>query len=323
MTEDINSLNGTPSRIEIIAPFKAAIEWMKGMLFRPFDLARWLTIAFAAFIAGGWGSGFNPRWNRWHGGDWNYRFSRHGEFSDWTVPGWLIVLVVLGVLAALALVLLWAWVTARGRFIFTDCVVRNRAAIAEPWREYRREGNSFFLFSLVVGFGMMLTVMVLVLGAWVPFQMFFGDVDELTAGGVVLIVIVVLLVVLWALVALFLAVVTHFMIPVMYRRRCSARVAFLDVAKLIFQNPGPFILFVLFGIALAIGVAIAGTIVTCLTCCVGGFPYISTVLLLPAIVWVAAYRLLFIRQFGDEYDVWSGIAPPAAEVSVPPTAPEE
>jgi hypothetical protein len=316
-------MNDTPSRIEIIAPFKAAFEWMKGMLFRPFDLARWLTIAFAAFIAGGWGSGFNLRWNKWNAGDWNYRFSRHGEFSDWAVPGWLIALLVLGVLAALALVLFWVWVTARGRFVFTDCVVRNRAAIAEPWREYRREGNSFFLFSLVVGFGMVMAMMVLVLVGWVPFWMFYGDSDEGTAGGLVLIVLVVIMALLWALVALFLAVVTHFMIPVMYRRRCSARTAFLDVTKLIVRNPAPFALFVLFGIALAIGVAIAATVVTCLTCCVGGFPYISTVLLLPAIVWLAAYRLLFIRQFGDEYDAWAVIAPPAVEVPVPPAPPAE
>jgi hypothetical protein len=315
-------MNGSPSRIELIAPFKAAFEWMKGMLFRPFDLTRWLTIAFAAFIAGGWGSGLNPRWSRWGGGDWNYRFSRHGEFADWTVPPWLIVLLVLGVLAALALVLVWAWVMARGRFIFTDCVVRNRAAIAEPWREYRREGNSFFLYSLLVGFGMVVAMMVLVLIAWAPFWMFFGDSDELTAGGLVLIIIVVIMALLWALAALFVALVSHFMVPVMYRRRCSARVAFLDVTKLIFQNPGPFILFVLFGIALAIGVAVAGTVVACMTCCVGSLPYVSTVLLLPAIVWLAAYRLMFLRQFGDAYDAWAGIALPAAELSVPPTPSE-
>jgi hypothetical protein len=315
-------MNGTPSRIEIMAPFKAAFEWMKGMLFRPFDLTRWLTIAFAAFIAGGWGSGLNPRWSRWGGGDWNYRFSRHGEFADWTVPPWLIVLLVLGVLAALALVLVWAWVMARGRFIFTDCVVRNRAAIAEPWREYRREGNSFFLYSLLVGFGMVVAMMVLVLIAWAPFWMFFGDSDELTAGGLVLIIIVAIMALLWALAALFVALVSHFMVPVMYRRRCSARVAFLDVTKLIFQNPAPFILFVLFGIALAIGVAVAGTVVACMTCCVGSLPYVSTVLLLPAIVWLAAYRLMFLRQFGDAYDAWAGIASPAAELSVPPTSSE-
>jgi hypothetical protein len=50
-------------------------------------------------------------------------------------------------------------------------------------------------------------------------------------------------------------------------------------------------------------------------------PYISTVILLPAIVWLAAYKLLFIRQFGDAYDVWATVAAPAAAVEpLPPPA---
>jgi hypothetical protein len=107
----------------------------------------------------------------------------------------------------------------------------------------------------------------------------------------------------------------------MYRRRCLARAAFVDVAKLILANPGPFILFALFSVALLIAVAIIGSVVACLTCCIGGLPYISTVLLLPAIVWLAAYKLLFIRQFGDAYDVWATIAAPAQTTEpLPPPA---
>jgi hypothetical protein len=38
-------------------------------------------------------------------------------------------------------------------------------------------------------------------------------------------------------------------------------------------------------------------------------------------VWLAAYKLLFIRQFGDAYDVWAGIVPPAqATEPLPPPA---
>jgi hypothetical protein len=82
-------------------------------------------------------------------------------------------------------------------------------------------------------------------------------------------------------------------------------------------------LFVLFGIALVLAVAIVGSIVACLTCCIGGLPYISTALLLPAIVWLAAYKLLFLRQFGDPYDVWAaaGLSSPATEPSVLPSPP--
>jgi hypothetical protein len=94
------------------------------------------------------------------------------------------------------------------------------------------------------------------------------------------------------------------------------------VTTLIFRHPGPFVLFVLFGIALAVGVVIVGTMVACFTCCIGGLPYISTVLLLPAIVWLAAFRLMFLRQFGDQYDAWSsGVASTASELPPSPATP--
>jgi hypothetical protein len=73
-------------------------------------------------------------------------------------------------------------------------------------------------------------------------------------------------------------------------------------------------------IALTLGVVIVGTLVACMTCCIGGLPYISTVLLLPAIVWLAAFRLMFLRQFGDQYDVWSNALTPAPS-PLPPSAP--
>jgi hypothetical protein len=310
-------VNGDHPRIEILAPFGAAFEWMKGMLFRPFDPGRWLTIAFAAFLAGNWGGGLNFQWNG-SGGDWNYRFQRNGDLSNWTIPSWLIALIVIGVLLAIVLGFVWIWVSSRGEFIFTDCVVRNRAAIAEPWREYRREGNSLFLFSLAVGFALLVLTAILILTLVVVSKLLSqheGSMIAIVSGWIAAGV-------LWIVVVLLLTLVSHFIVPVMYRRRCRAWEAFVEVTRLIFRNPAPFLLFVLFGIALAIGVGVVGTVVTCATCCIGGLPYISTVLLLPAIVWLAAYRLLFLRQFGDQYDAWATIAlsAPATQSSAPPPA---
>jgi len=312
-------MNGTPAKIEILAPFGVAFEWMKAMLFRPFDLVRWLTIAFAAFLSGSWGSGLNSRWNQWDRGDWNYRLNRHGDFSDSTIPAWLIALIVIGVLLAIVLAFVWMWVSSRGRFIFTDCVVKNRAAIVEPWREYRREGNSYFLFSLVVAFGIILLTILLIVVIVLPLGLFSHKHDAVANFGLVLVPLICFGFI-FVIFVVFFALISHLMVPVMYRRRCLAREAFVDVTRLVFHNPGPFVLFVLFMIALALGVAVVGTIVACATCCIGAFPYISTVLLLPAIVWLAAYRLLFLRQFGDQYDVWApaGFPAPATQSSAPP-----
>jgi len=146
--------------------------------------------------------------------------------------------------------------------------------------------------------------------------------DDAGPGTFIGIIALVVIGLIWIVFALFFGVVSAFMVPVMYRRRCLAREAFVDVAKLIGRNPGPFVLFVLFGIALLLGVAVIGTMVACVTCCIGGLPYISTVLLLPAIVWLATFKLLFIRQFGDQYDVWANAAVPApSTLPPPPTGP--
>lgn len=314
-------MNGTPTKIEIMAPFSAAFEWMKTMLFSPFDLAKYLTIAFAAFIAGNWGHNF--RFGRgWNIPDWNYRFTKHSDFgtTDWDLGPWLIAGFVGIGLFVMALAVVWMWVSCRGRFIFTDCVVKNRGAIAEPWNEYRREGNSLFLFSLAVAFGALVLLGIVGGLLWIIFGGIHGNWSE---GGSFVIGMIALMVIglVWLVLSLFFALVTTFMVPVMYRRRCRAMDAFRDVSKLIFANAGPFLLFVLFGIALLIALAVAGTIIACMTCCIGGLPYVSTVILLPAIVCLAAYKLLFIRQFGDQYDVWATIvAPPATTEPSPPVA---
>src|SRR2546423_15656890 len=100
-------MNGTPPQIEIIAPFRAAFEWMKSVLFRPFDVAKWLTIAFAAFIGGnigGGGGGNFSRIGRLGDGDGKYRTTSHGHWpSGWNITPRLIVLTVIGGVCFLAI----------------------------------------------------------------------------------------------------------------------------------------------------------------------------------------------------------------------------
>jgi hypothetical protein len=312
-------MNGTVPKIEIIAPFRAAYDWMKTVLFRPFDVAKWLTIAFAAFIAGSWGGGGGggnfSRLGRLGNGDWKYSATQHGDL-DWNFTPWIVAGVIGIAVIVILLMVVWMWVSSRGRFIFTDCVVKNRGAIGGPWREYRREGNSYFLFFIVIA---CLGFLIIAIAAVLVWLCFFGmRGDESGPGTVIGVIGLVVIVLIWIAFSLFFGLVSAFMVPVMYRRRCLAREAFVDVAKLVGSNPGPFILFMLFGIALLIGVAIIGTMVACFTCCIGGLPYVSTVLLLPAIVWLAAYKLLFLRQFGDAYDAWAVATPPQPAEALPP-----
>jgi hypothetical protein len=307
-------MNGEQPRIEIFEPFGAAFEVMKRILFQPFDFAKWLVIGFAAFLSGSWGSNF-----RFHiptKGDWNFRStSFHNTATSESMPSWLLPLLIAVAVLVFILIFVVMWVVSRGRFIFTDCVVQNRAAIAAPWKEYRREGNSFFLFSLAVTFLTLLLVGILVLLIAVPLGLFAGG--KGTGFGATAVFALVFVGLVWLAFAIYVGVVSQFMVPVMYRRRCLAREAFFDVSRLVLARLGPFVLFVLFGIVLVLALVVIGTIVSCMTCCIAALPYVSSVVLLPAFVWLLAFKLLFLRQFGPEYDVWATAdSPPPAPPSV-------
>lgn len=315
-------MNGTSRKIEIFAPFSAAMDLTKLILFQPFDIAKWLVIGFAAFLAnlaGGGGNGANFNKHFPTGGDWRFHSVSHDVVTTGSgMPGWLLPVLVFGGFVLLAIVLLLLWVGSRGRFIFADCVVRNRAAIVLPWREFRREGNSFFLFSLLVGFVILIVVGLASLPLWLSFVL-HGD----APGGAGLFVGIVLVALVMFVLCIPLAVIATFMVPVMYRRRCNAAEGFRGALALVSDAPGPVILFVLFQIVLRIAFAFIACLLTCVTCCITAIPYVGTVILLPIHVFLMAYLLLFVRQFGPDYDPWANVvtAPAEATMIEPPSAP--
>jgi hypothetical protein len=139
-------MNGTKPKVEIFKPFGEAFELMKKILFQPFDLKKWLVIGFAAFLAGhfGGGGGFSfPSPSK------NFSFqtaeaAAAPNLEQW--KSWLPIAIPVVIIIGLAVILLLLWLKARGNFVFTDCIVRNRGTIVASWREYRKEGNSYFGF---------------------------------------------------------------------------------------------------------------------------------------------------------------------------------
>ena len=300
-------VNGDEPKIEIFKPSGEAFELMKKILFQPFDFKKWLVIGFVAWLANLAGSG----------GGFNYQYDRreHVQALNQTISQIPQPVLITGICVliclVLALVLVVAWLRARGGFMFTDCIVKNRGAVAAPWREFRTEGNSYFLFSLVVGlalfvFAVLLSVPVILLLVKSRYY-FFIHRDQLNiyliSAIVAWVFVMLLLVFVWSLIA-------NFMTPVMYRRRCRAYEAFRAVTKLIAANPGEILLYWLFLIVLGLASALVACVVTCATCCITAIPYVGTVILLPVFVLLRSFSLLFIRQFGPDYDVWANFMPP-------------
>ena len=298
-------MNGTEPNIEIFKPFGEAFELMQKILFQPFDIKKWLVIGFAAWLA-----------NLGGGGGFNYRYSRREDMQKLNeaisqVPHPILVIGVCVLIGfVLVLIVVFAWLRARGRFLFIDCIVKNRGAIAEPWRDFRKEGNSYFLFSLAVAFvfvifAALLSLPLVMLAIKGRYYLYLHR-DRL--GIYVLLVIaawvfvILLVIIAWALIA-------SFMVPVIYRRRCRAYEAFRAAVSLIAAHPGEIVLYCLFLIILAIATGLISCFAICATCCIAAIPYIGTVILLPVFVLLRSFSLSFLRQFGLGYDVWASFIP--------------
>jgi hypothetical protein len=300
-------MNGSEPNIEIFKPFSEAFELMKKILFQPFDLKKWFIIGFAAWLAN-LGRG---------GGSLNYQFNRREETQKINeaisqIPHPILVFgVSLLILFVIALIVLFAWLRARGGFMLIECIVKNRASIVEPWREFRKEGNSYFLFSLVV------TVVFIVFAAVIALPLIILAIkgryylhlhhDRLD-------VYMILAIAAWVFVILLViiacALIASFMLPVMYRRRCRAYEAFRAALSLIVTHPGEILLYCLFLIVLAIATGLISCLAICATCCIAALPYIGTVILLPVFILFRSFSLAFLRQFGADYDVWATFMPP-------------
>ena len=151
------------SAVESISP---AFARTKNLLFRPFRFGLWARLAVVALItgeAGGGSSGggslpnFNP--NRGGSGDNHWAGAAHflGE------PGWEQIQphlgwIVVGVVLALAVIVLWIYSDCVYRFILLDAVVSGQCRLREGWRRWRSAGRRYFLW--VIAFGLVQFVLV-------------------------------------------------------------------------------------------------------------------------------------------------------------------
>jgi hypothetical protein len=298
--------------ISVVNPVSTAIERTRRILFEPFDAGKWFVLGFCAFLAHLGEGGFGPPGN---GGDNSSGGGGGGggpndvrEVNAWLQDhlALILVLVALTLLVTLAIVVVLLWLNSRGRFLFIDGIVRNRAAVVKPWKKYRREGNALFGFRLVFG---LLTGVVLLLIVSLCLIVAWPDISarnfRAPAALALLVGVALLLPTLLAtwLVNLFLL---DFVVPVMYVRRLGVLAAWgVFFRELLAGRVGTFLLYVLFKVLLALVVGLLAGTVTCLTCCMAAIPYLGSVVLLPLLVFTQAYPLCFLEQFGPSWRLFS------------------
>ena len=301
------------TEISVIKPISLAWDRMVLVCFKPFNITRWFMLGFCAWLAylGEGGGGFNlPT-----GG------GRRGRPAPWQTPGevfdsakdWVLadLVLVVGVgaiilLVGLTLFLVFQWLHARGEFMFLDGVATNRRTdlVARPWKEFRKQANSLFVFrTILVVLAGMVSLSALAMVAWVAWP----DIMEGTFGGHAIAAIILgvfLLPVVMITVTVLIACVNDFIVPIMYAQRCSFMPAWgVFWKKVIPGHVWSMTLFYAMRFLLTLSVGMIAAMATCCTCCLAALPYLGTVILLPTYVLLRSYSVYYLEQFGEQYRI--------------------
>lgn len=297
--------------MSVIDPIGPAFEKVKTILFRPFDLGKWFTIGFCAWLAylGSGGGGGNGGGRGGGAPDAREGFGQAKEFVLENL-GWIIPVVIFVVMLGIVLWLVFTWLSSRGRFMFLHCVAENKAEVKVPWAKFRQHAHSLFLFRIVLG-------LIGFAAIGLPCLFVFGLIAIMVAGNVpgvaaVLGFVMIGLIVAAIWITLFLVgkLTTDFVVPIMFLRTTSCTAGWQEFLTILSANKARFVLYILFQIVIAIvifTIISMGFCIGCCFCCVSLLlliPYIGTVILLPVLVFKRAYSLLYLRQFGPEFDVF-------------------
>ncbi len=307
-----------PNQVSVIDPISPAIERVKVMLFKPFDMGKWFIIGFCAWLAylGGGGGGGG-------GGNWNAPGKSHEQQAKIAESinsakeylldnlSWIIPLAVIVAVLIIGISILIIWLNSRGKFMFLHCVATNKSEVKAPWHKFRAHGNSLFLFRVVLGLISFVIMILPVLGIFLLIFMMAAK----TVLGVVSIPGVIILGLITFVLAIVLFLVQKFtfdfVVPIMFLRTASCTAGWREFLTILSVNKARLALYILFQIVISI---VIGTIIligacigVCL-CCASALlliPYIGTVILLPLFVFKRAYSLYYLRQFGSGFDVFS------------------
>jgi hypothetical protein len=291
----MNNYTKPVSIIDLVSP---SINHTRAILSAPLNLKRWLAIGVCAWLAT-LGEGVGP----------NLLSEEYNEtlnqFQNTLAshPMLLGALLIFGI-AITAMVI---WISSRGRFMFYHCVLYNSDQIAHPWHYYQHLAASLFRFRLVlaiVGILLGIAFMGLTISTGGPaFQI--SDLPEVLPESAF--VMPLLLVALGLLICDMLT--NDFVIPVMHRHTLTCTAAWSYVWLTVGARKVNIFRYLLFRALVAMAVGFAFLLLGLITR--GGIyqvliiPYVGTVLLLPIATFKRAFSLLYLRQFGPDFDAFA------------------
>ena len=296
-------------KIAFFKPLGSAWHRMTTALFKPFDLNKWLVVAFTAFLAGlaDWNGNYgNSTWDV--GGSFRDFLDFPNKAWGWLTshPGWFaLILFGAAFLVVLGIVLLW--LSSRGKFMFLHNVALDKAEVSFPWKEYKKEGDSLFLWRLVFAFLCFAVFFFLIATTFAGANQLYKDTSFRSIPVFFLIMMGLIFVTIMILMGYITAFLDSFVVPIMFKHRISATKGWKKFLSLFGKHPFYFILYGLLLFFLIVVFVILLVLIGLFTCCIGFvlliIPYIGTAVTLPFLYWFRAFSLEFLAQFGKEYNV--------------------
>jgi hypothetical protein len=303
--------------IRYFEPLARAYRRMTKALFRPFEFRKWFVVGFTAFLAGlmdchgGNGGGRGGHWNR---GDWDDLIFFPRDALQWLYdhPQWFF-LIVLGIVLAVLLIVALTWVSSRGKFMFLDNVVHDRAQVAQPWYEFRKEAESLFLWRFTVGLVVLAIIVPYLVYCYTVLVKVYDvewDISALILPGVLMLLGLIAIIVLDELLNL---LVVDFVVPIMYHSRRKVLAAWGAYLPLLGKHLLSFVGYVFLIVLMKILIVLGVITFALFTCCIGLIliiiPYIGSVVLLPVSFTLRALSVEFLEQFGPEYQIFPRTEP--------------
>ncbi|MBN2456514.1 MAG: hypothetical protein JXB29_08290 [Sedimentisphaerales bacterium] len=296
--------------ISVIEPINPALEKVKTLLFKPFEVGKWFTIGFCAWLAFLGRSGVGFRFNFPFGNS-NSHICPLGQVQNLFYKNLtpIIVLASIGLLIGLAIMVVLLWLSCRGQFMFLHCIAQNKAEVKIPWHKFRRHANNLLLFKLVAGFIAFICLALCTAPIALMIIFLTRGPARIGAAGIFAIVCLSLVMAFIAVIfVLFFKFTNDFAIPIMYLDTSSCTEAWRQLLTMLSLRKGAFILYVLFQIVIAMAIAVILMALILGTCCCAAcflaIPYLGTVLCLPLLVFKRSYSLYYLRQFAPGFDVF-------------------
>jgi hypothetical protein len=311
------------ANVSVTLPVSQAIERVKLLLFQPFDPGKWFTIGFCAWLAHLGEQGFRGNYNfgsRRDVGNIREAFEHMRAFVMENLY-WILPLAIAVVIISVALGIVMMWLNSRGKFMFLHCVALDRTEVSVPWHKFAREGNSLFLFRLVLGLIGMIAMLPLVAVAVVIVVGMVRRGEPDIHSILLLVGILLMLIAVGLVFAVIRKLTTDFVVPIMFLRGVNCLEGWREFLRLISANVANFVVYLLFQLALglATGALVLVVIIAtcCIACCLIAIPYLGTVLLLPVLVFQRSYSLHYLAQYGRAYDVFPPVTAPAPGLASP------